>query len=58
MNILYINHYAGSPALGTEHRRYYLVRERGRAGRQAAQTRYRLAHEEKKLVQLYREVLA
>ncbi len=32
MNILYINHYAGSPALGMEFRPYYLAREWVRAG--------------------------
>ena len=34
MNILYINHYAGSPALGMEYRPYYLAREWVRAGHQ------------------------
>jgi glycosyltransferase involved in cell wall biosynthesis len=32
MNILYIEHYAGSPALGMEYRPYYLAREWVRAG--------------------------
>ncbi|MFY9509850.1 MAG: glycosyltransferase family 4 protein, partial [Rubrivivax sp.] len=32
MNILYINHYAGSPALGMEYRPYYLAREWVRSG--------------------------
>ena len=32
MNILYLNHYAGSPALGMEYRPYYLAREWLRAG--------------------------
>ena len=32
MNIVYINHYAGSPALGMEYRPYYLAREWVRAG--------------------------
>jgi glycosyltransferase involved in cell wall biosynthesis len=32
MNILYLNHYAGSPALGMEFRPYYLAREWVRAG--------------------------
>jgi glycosyltransferase involved in cell wall biosynthesis len=32
MNILYINHYAGSPALGMEFRPYYLAREWVSAG--------------------------
>ena len=32
MNILYINHYAGNPALGMEYRPYYLAREWVRAG--------------------------
>jgi hypothetical protein len=32
MNILYINHYAGSPALGMEYRPYYLAREWQRLG--------------------------
>ena len=32
MNILLINHYAGSPALGMEYRPYYLAREWVRAG--------------------------
>ena len=32
MNILYINHYAGGPALGMEYRPYYLAREWVRAG--------------------------
>jgi glycosyltransferase involved in cell wall biosynthesis len=32
MNILYINHYAGSPALGMEYRPYYLAREWVRQG--------------------------
>ena len=32
MNILYLNHYAGSPALGMEYRPYYLAREWVRAG--------------------------
>ena len=31
MNILYLNHYAGSPALGMEYRPYYLAREWVRA---------------------------
>jgi glycosyltransferase involved in cell wall biosynthesis len=32
MNILYINHYAGTPSLGMEYRPYYLAREWVRAG--------------------------
>lgn len=32
MNILYVNHYAGSPALGMEYRPYYLAREWVRLG--------------------------
>jgi glycosyltransferase involved in cell wall biosynthesis len=32
MNIVYINHYAGSPALGMEFRPYYLAREWVRSG--------------------------
>lgn len=32
MNLLYLNHYAGSPALGMEYRPYYLAREWVRAG--------------------------
>ena len=32
MNILYLNHYAGSPALGMEYRPYYLAQEWVRAG--------------------------
>jgi glycosyltransferase involved in cell wall biosynthesis len=32
MNILYLNHYAGSPTLGMEYRPYYLAREWVRAG--------------------------
>ncbi|WP_374567939.1 glycosyltransferase family 4 protein [Ideonella sp.] len=32
MNILYLNHYAGSPALGMEYRPYYLAREWVRMG--------------------------
>jgi glycosyltransferase involved in cell wall biosynthesis len=32
MNILYINHYAGTPTLGMEYRPYYLAREWVRAG--------------------------
>jgi glycosyltransferase involved in cell wall biosynthesis len=32
LNILYINHYAGSPALGMEYRPYYLAREWVRSG--------------------------
>jgi hypothetical protein len=32
LNILYLNHYAGSPALGMEYRPYYLAREWVRAG--------------------------
>ncbi len=32
MNILYLNHYAGSPALGMEYRPYYLAREWLRSG--------------------------
>jgi glycosyltransferase involved in cell wall biosynthesis len=32
MNILYVNHYAGTPALGMEYRPYYLAREWVRAG--------------------------
>jgi len=32
MNILYVNHYAGSPALGMEYRPYYLAREWQRLG--------------------------
>ena len=32
MNILYLNHYAGTPALGMEYRPYYLAREWVRSG--------------------------
>jgi glycosyltransferase involved in cell wall biosynthesis len=32
MNILYLNHYAGAPALGMEYRPYYLAREWTRMG--------------------------
>jgi glycosyltransferase involved in cell wall biosynthesis len=32
MNILYLNHYAGTPALGMEYRPYYLAREWTRLG--------------------------
>jgi glycosyltransferase involved in cell wall biosynthesis len=32
MNVLYLNHYAGSPALGMEYRPYYLAREWVRLG--------------------------
>lgn len=32
MNILYLNHYAGSPTLGMEYRPYYLAREWVRSG--------------------------
>ena len=32
MNILYLNHYAGSPSLGMEYRPYYFAREWVRAG--------------------------
>jgi len=32
VNILYVNHYAGTPALGMEYRPYYLAREWVRAG--------------------------
>lgn len=32
MNILYLNHYAGSPEMGMEFRPYYLAREWNRAG--------------------------
>ncbi|MDP1532487.1 MAG: glycosyltransferase, partial [Rubrivivax sp.] len=32
MNIVYLNHYAGSPALGMEFRPYYLAREWVRLG--------------------------
>lgn len=32
MNILYINHYAGTPSLGMEYRPYYLAREWTRVG--------------------------
>ena len=32
MNILYLNHYAGTPALGMEYRPYYLAREWARLG--------------------------
>jgi glycosyltransferase involved in cell wall biosynthesis len=32
LNIVYLNHYAGSPALGMEYRPYYLAREWVRAG--------------------------
>ncbi|MEY8875282.1 MAG: glycosyltransferase family 4 protein [Leptothrix sp. (in: b-proteobacteria)] len=32
MNILYLNHYAGAPALGMEYRPYYLAREWVRSG--------------------------
>lgn len=34
MKLLYLNHYAGSPALGMEYRPYYLAREWVRAGHQ------------------------
>ena len=34
MNILYLNHYAGTPSLGMEYRPYYLAREWVRAGHQ------------------------
>ena len=32
LNILLINHYAGTPSLGMEYRPYYLAREWVRAG--------------------------
>ena len=32
MNLLLVNHYAGTPALGMEYRPYYLAREWVRAG--------------------------
>ena len=32
MNILLVNHYAGTPALGMEYRPYYLAREWVRLG--------------------------
>lgn len=34
MNILYLNHYAGSPSLGMEYRPYYLAREWVKSGHQ------------------------
>ena len=42
MNILLLNHYAGSPALGMEFRPYYLAREWVRAGPPRADRRGRL----------------
>ena len=49
MNILYLNHYAGAPALGMEYRPYYLAREWVRAGHAvtmvAADTSHVRAHQ-------------
>jgi glycosyltransferase involved in cell wall biosynthesis len=44
MNILYINHYAGSPALGMEYRPYYLAREWVRLGHHVQMLAASLSH--------------
>ena len=44
MNILYLNHYAGSPALGMEYRPYYLAREWVRAGHQVRMVAATFSH--------------
>ena len=44
MNILYINHYAGSPALGMEYRPFYLAREWVRAGHAVQMLAARFSH--------------
>ncbi len=44
MNILYLNHYAGSPALGMEYRPFYLAREWVRAGHQVTMVAADFSH--------------
>jgi glycosyltransferase involved in cell wall biosynthesis len=44
MKILYLNHYAGSPALGMEYRPYYLAREWVRAGHQVTMVAASYSH--------------
>jgi glycosyltransferase involved in cell wall biosynthesis len=44
MNILYIDHYAGSPALGMEYRPYYLAREWVRGGHRVVIVAASFAH--------------
>jgi glycosyltransferase involved in cell wall biosynthesis len=44
MNILYLNHYAGSPALGMEYRPYYLAREWVRAGHRVTMVAASFSH--------------
>jgi len=44
MNILYLNHYAGSPALGMEYRPYYLAREWVRQGHEVLMVAASFSH--------------
>ncbi|NLR75879.1 glycosyltransferase family 4 protein [Leeia aquatica] len=44
MNILYINHYAGTPQLGMEYRPYYMAREWVRMGHQVTMVAASFAH--------------
>ena len=44
MNILYLNHYAGSPALGMEYRPYYLAREWVRTGHAVSMVAANFSH--------------
>ena len=48
MNILLINHYAGSPDLGMEFRPYYMAKEWQKAGHHSANCRRFFSHLRKK----------
>ncbi|MBK6717000.1 MAG: glycosyltransferase family 4 protein [Burkholderiales bacterium] len=58
MNILYLNHYAGSPALGMEYRPYYLAREWVRAGHAVTMVAASFSHVRARQPQLHGAPLA
>ena len=57
MNILYLNHYAGSPALGMEYRPYYLAREWVRQGHRVQMVAADFSHVRARQPQAGRETL-
>ncbi len=58
MNILYLNHYAGSPALGMEYRPYYLAREWARTGHAVTMVAASFSHVRARQPQLHGAPLA
>lgn len=57
MNILYLNHYAGSPALGMEYRPFYLSREWVRAGHRVTMVAADYSHVRSRQPQAGRETV-